>query len=437
MKSFTPILLALLLLGLAAVGVAGAESLTPVQQLGKELFFDQISDPPWMSCATCHSPAVGWTGDIAGINLHGAVYRGAVPTRFGNRKPPSTAYATFSPVFHYDGMAGEFVGGNFWDGRATGERLGNPAADQALGPFLNPVEQNMPSAMAVCLHVADSRYADLFESVWGSGSLDCTAAGVEATYDRIGLSIAAYEDSLEVSPFSSKFDAYWRACVGAGNDPADCGLAEGDKAVLDVESRLTDLEWDGLIEYGEYCAACHVSQVPGPGGSPPLFTDFTYENIGVPRNPENPFYRMDEVVLDDGTPINPLGEAWVDYGLGEFLRSRPEWAGMAAANDGKFKVPTTRNVDRRMGAGFPKAYMHNGVFKSLEEVVHFYNTRDVEAENWPPPEVEENVNRDLFEGVPLGDLELSAEDEAAIVAFLKTLSDGYRQKVKVKKPRDR
>ena len=63
--------------------------------------------------------------------------------RFGDRKPPSTAYATFSPVFHFDGT--EFVGGNFWDGRATGERLGNPAADQALGPFLNPVEQNMPS----------------------------------------------------------------------------------------------------------------------------------------------------------------------------------------------------------------------------------------------------------------------------------------------------
>ena len=100
-----------------------------------------------MSCATCHSPDVGWTGPNPSINKHGAVYRGAVPTRFGNRKPPSAAYATLSPIFHFDGAL--FVGGNFWDGRATGERLGNPAADQALGPFLNPVEQNNSSKYAV------------------------------------------------------------------------------------------------------------------------------------------------------------------------------------------------------------------------------------------------------------------------------------------------
>ncbi len=397
--------------------------LKPIDELGKELFFDKISDPPWMSCAVCHAEDAGWTGPVAGVNLHGGVYRGAMPQRFGDRKPPSTAYATFSPIFHFDGE--EFVGGNFWDGRATGERLGNPAADQALGPFLNPVEQNMSSKQAVCEEVADSKYAALFEDVWGPGSLDCSDEGVEATYDRIGLSIAAYESSAEVNPFSSKFDAYWAACLEAGNDPEDCGLAEGAKEVLDPGSILSDQEFDGLIEFGEYCAPCHVSHIPGPDGLPPLFTDFTFENIGVPRNPENPFYDMDEVFLDDGSPINPLGEDFVDFGLGDFLRSRPEWASMAFDNDGKFKVPTVRNVDRRFGNGFPKAYMHNGVFKSLEEVVHFYNTRDVPEEMWPPPEVDRNVNRDILEGVPLGNLELDAEAEAATVAFLKTLSDGY------------
>ena len=405
----------------------GAE-LTPIEQLGKELFFDKISDPPWMACATCHGPTVGWTGPIPGINLHGGVYRGAVPQRFGNRKPPTVAYAAFSPVFHFDELSGEFVGGNFWDGRATGERLGNPAADQALGPFLNPVEQNMPSIQAVCNNVAGSKYASLFEEVWGPGSLDCSDATVEATYDRIGLSIATYEKSSEVSPFSSKFDAYWADCLGAGNLPEACGLAEGDKAILDPFGVLTDTEWDGLIEYGEYCAVCHVSHVPGPEGTPPLFTDFTFENIGVPINPENPFYDMDEILLDDDSPINPLGEAFVDFGLGDFLRSRDEWADKAFENDGKHKVPTVRNVDSRPGGLFPKAFMHNGVFKTLKEVVHFYNTRDVADESWPPPEVDRNVNRDILEGVPLGNLELSEEAEDAIVAFLKTLSDGFMER---------
>ena len=415
-----------------AVTAAEASDPTPIEELGKQLFFDKISRPAKaQSCASCHVPAAGWTGGIAGINVHGGVYRGAAPQRFGNRKPPTTAYATFSPIFHYNGT--EFVGGNFWDGRATGENLGNPAADQALGPFLAPVEQNMPSKAAVIDEVAESKYADLFETVFGPGSLEYNPdipGSVEAVYDRIGLSIAAYEGSAEVSPFSSKFDVYWVSCLDAGNAPEECGRAEGIKAVLDPEDVLSEQEFDGLIEFGEYCAACHVSDVLGPDDLPPLFTDFTFENIGVPRNPENPFYDMDEVFLDDGTAINPLGEDFVDLGLGDFLRTRPAedpWRDMAFENDGKMKVPTVRNVDRRPGKGFPKAYMHNGVFKTLEEVVHFYNTRDVPAENWPPPEVDRNVNREILEGVPLGNLELDQEAEDAIVAFLRTLTDGFEE----------
>ena len=192
---------------LAASLTAAANDLSPIEKLGKNLFFDKISSPDWMSCATCHGPDVGWTGPTPGINRHGAVYRGAIPTRFGNRKPPSAAYATLSPIFHFDGVEGLFVGGNFWDGRATGEVLGNPAADQALGPFLNPVEQNNSSKQAVCIQVAASKYAGLFEDVWGSGALDCSLTGIVAMYDQIGLSIAAYEDSSEVNQFSSKYDA--------------------------------------------------------------------------------------------------------------------------------------------------------------------------------------------------------------------------------------
>jgi len=399
-------------------------SLSPVEELGKQLFFDKISIHPSVSCATCHLPSAGWVGGISGINVHGSVYRGAIPQRFGNRKPPTSAYANFSPIFHYDMVEGLFIGGMFWDGRATGEVLGSPLADQAVGPFLNPVEQNMPNPQGVCNAVKNSRYAALFEEVWGPGSLDCSDAGISATYGRIGLSIAAYEGSAEVSPFSSKFDAYWNDCIAAGNDPEACGEAEGDKAILDPNNVLTPLEWDGLVEFEEYCSACHTTEVPGPTGGPPLFTDFTYDNIGVPRNPENPFYGMDDIDIN-GNPINPDGDAFVDYGLGGFLRSRPEWASLAGENDGKFKVPTVRNVDMRQGRGAKKAYMHNGVFKTLKDVVHFYNTRDVAAENWPPPEVPQNVNREILEGKPMGNLELTDEAEDAIVAFMKTLTDGY------------
>lgn len=134
-------------------------------------------------------------------------------------------------------------------------------------------------------------------------------------------------------------------------------------------------------------------------------------------------HRPPVVYLDNGTPINPEGDDWIDNGLGDFLRTRPEWEHLAYENDGKHKVPTVRNVDARPGKGWPKAFMHNGVFKSLEEVVHFYNTRDVPEEGWPPPEVDRNVNREIFEGVPLGNFELDQEDEDAIVAFMKTLTD--------------
>ena len=339
-----------------------------------------------MSCADCHAPAVGFTGPIPGINRHGSVYRGAVPRRFGNRKPPSAAYATFSPIFHYDEVEGLFVGGNFWDGRATGEVLGNPAADQALGPFLNPVEHNNPSKQAVVEQVAASKYASLFEEVWGPGALD----DVDAAYDQIGLSIAAYEASSEVNPFSSKFDAFMMG-----------------------EVELTEQEAAGLVlfEGKGKCALCHPA---------PFFTDFTYDNLGVPKNPDNPFYDMDTVYLEDGTPINPEGADWIDPGLGGFLATRVEWSEFAVENMGKHKVPTLRNVAKAPGKGFPKAFMHNGVFKSLEEVVHFYNTRDVE--DWLEPEVPENVNTD-----ELGDLGLTEDEESAIVAFMKTLSDGFTQ----------
>ena len=273
------------LLGVAAPALA--TSSTPMEQLGKALFFDKnLSDPVGQSCATCHAPKVGWTGPKSSINAAGAVYPGAVATRFGNRKPPTAAYGGDSPILHWDGEL--WIGGMFWDGRATGETLGDPLAEQALGPFLNPLEQNMPSAAAVVAKVAASTYAPLFEQVWGPGAF----SSVSVAYNNIGRSIAAYERSSEVNPFSSKYDA-WKA----------------------GKARLTPLEkWGYSLFTGKgKCDLCHVE---------PLFTDFSYDNLGVPKNPKNPFYDADPA-------FNPDGDAWIDPGLGGFLKSlgNPELGG--------------------------------------------------------------------------------------------------------------
>lgn len=353
-------------------------SLTSIQLLGKNIFFDKISVPAnRTACADCHGPSVGFTGPDALINMHGSVYPGANGS-FGNRKPPSAAYATFSPVLSQVG--GVFVGGNFWDGRATGERLGSPSAEQALGPFLNPREHNVTNPLAVLKIIETSEYISLWKKVWGEKLRYSTQEEINLNFDRVGLAIAAYEGSSEVNQFSSKFDYYLKGII-----------------------KLSPEEKQGLNLFNNKgkCALCHISI-----GKKPLFTDFTFDNLGAPKNPENPVYKY-----------NP---GFIDFGLGGFLLTRPDYISMAPVNMGKHKVPTLRNVDKRPGIGFIKAYMHNGVFKSLKEVVHFYNTRD--DGSWPAPEVSANINT-----VEVGNLGLSDREENAIVAFMKTLSDGYRK----------
>ena len=356
-------------------------SLALKQQLGKKLFFDKISDPAnKIACADCHGASVGFTGPDEKINKLGSVYPGATGS-YGNRKPPSAAYATFSPVLSQVG--GVFIGGNFWDGRATGQQLwsnGSPSAEQALGPFLNPREHNVFDAKAVLKIIAKSEYISMWKMVWGEPLRYSTSDEIILNFNRVGLSIAAYEGSSEVNQFSSKFDHYLKGV-----------------------SKLTSEEKLGLNLFNGKgnCAKCHIST-----GTKPLFTDFTYDNLGVPKNPENPVYKY-----------NP---GFIDYGLGGFLLTREDYKTMADGNMGKQKVPTLRNVDKRPDNRFTKAYMHNGVFKSLKEVVHFYNTRDVRS--WPAPEVSANINT-----VEVGNLGLTDREENAIVAFMKTLSDGYRK----------
>lgn len=416
---------AALLLGLVA-GVSAQESrtddLTDNEQLGKDLFLDEdLSLNRNMSCATCHASDTGWVGPDSTINAHGAVYEGSVAGAFGNRKPPSAAYATQSPILSVN-KKGLFVGGNFWNGRATGEKLGNPAADQAQGPFLNPMEQALPDSACVVYRACTATdYLASVETVWGGDACDidwpvdtdelCAAGtGVpltvedrttsNAAYDMLALSIAAYEASPEVNAFSSKFD-----------------LSRSGRAGEAGKATLTKLERQGfaLFQGKGQCAVCHTST-----GKDALFTDYTFDNPGIPMNPENPVYARDS--------------EFVDLGLGGFLATRQDYATYADENMGKQKVPTLRNVDLRPTTDTVKAYGHNGYFKSLEGIVHFYNTRDVlavclgdytEAEAlaancWPEPEVAANVNT-----AELGDLGLTVKEEQALVAYLKTLSDGY------------
>lgn len=426
--------------------------LTPIESLGKALFFDpNLSVNGTQSCAACHGPEAGWTGPDSLINLAGGVYPGAIPNRFGNRKPPASAYAGDSPILYFDEVEGGWFGGMFWDGRATGAILGDPLAEQAQGPYLNPLEQAIANPRVLCQEVRKSDYAGLFEAVWGPGSLDC-ARDVNGVYEKIGRSVAAYERSAEVNPFNSKFDLFWDNAKAAGKDVTKikCGTGGGgmggamgcpgggsdpNRWTAFRGLGLDDAELQGLAVFNDpnraNCASCHTLE-PGLQGYP-LFTDFGYDNLGVPKNPDNPFYAMPPA-------WNPDGADWVDTGLGGYLKSAGYPAEVYEPEMGKMKVPTLRNVDLRPSEDVVKAYGHNGFFKSLDDIVFFYHWRaamdagmcgggmggggmggggmncEAMASMFPPPEVDENRTAlDMFPRPQVDN----------IVAFLKTLSDGY------------
>ncbi|MCB2129636.1 MAG: c-type cytochrome [Rhodobacteraceae bacterium] len=406
----------------AFAGPSAAGELSLVEELGKSLFFDaNLSVNGDQSCASCHDPAFGFSSPAQSANALGAVVEGSVPGRFGNRKPPSSAYAAFSPVLHHvsDGDGVTLVGGAFLDGRATGKKLGSAVADQAQGPFLNPAEMALPHAACVVARVFSAPgHSAGFSSVWGQDAVfeipaaitgacgdpdariavddDVLRARIDEAFDRIAIAIARYESSSEVNPFSSRFDAW-----------------------MDGQDTLSDQELRGFevfeAEDKGNCAACHVL-TPTGRETRAIFTDWTFDNIGVPRN-----------------RANPQGADYADPGLGAFLKTDPVYAAYADDAVGAQQVPTLRNLNKRSGPEAVKAFMHNGYFKTLEGVVHFYNTRDTlprcadplasEAEAlaancWPAPQFEATMNRD-----ELGNLKLTDQEEADLVAFLKTLDD--------------
>jgi cytochrome c peroxidase len=416
-----------------------------IELLGKLLLFDsQLSVNRNEACAFCHTPETGFTGPISELNRTFGSYPGSVRTRFSNRKPQTHAYAPYAPVLHYNRDQGDMVGGNFWDMRATGRRLGNPSVEQAEGPPLNPVEMGFSDSACMVYRASLRPYRALFEKVWGETSFQiewpldveevCGRPGpppkgppsvrlspahrnqASNSFDRIAMSIAQYEASHEVSAFSSKFDA-----------------------VLTGKAKFTSQEQLGysLFRGKANCNTCHRDGGPG---EEPLFTDFTASNIGTPANPLLPFYQEDKPDRH-GYVANPKGASYVDLGVGAFLTeedllSHPSipdanWVKHAKENNGRVQVPTLRNADKRPYPGFVKAYGHNGYFKSLKEIVHFYNTRDLlprceagdpgeKKDCWPAPETTENMNTKT-----VGHLGLTDAEEDALVTFMQTLSDGF------------
>jgi len=350
----------------ASKNTVDESTLTLKQLVGKKLFFDaNLSEPAGQSCASCHDPDFGFSDPDQNVPTSQGVHL----DRFGDRNTPTAAYAAFSPDFHYDEIEGLFVGGQFVDGRAA------TLKDQAKGPFLNILEMANPDKATVVSKVANSSYATLFQQIYGFNAF----SNIETAYDNIADAIADFEKTSFFSPFTSKYDAY-----------------------LAGKATLNEIELLGLKVFEDEkkgnCAACHPSQPSN--GVPPLFTDFTYDNLGVPRNENNPFLHLPE-------HFNKNGRNHKDLGLGGATHVNN------SAEYGKFKVPTLRNI------ALTAPYMHNGVFKTLREVVEFYNTRDIDLK-WGIPEVADNVNRE-----ELGNLKLTDEEMNALVIFMTTLTDGY------------
>jgi cytochrome c peroxidase len=447
-----------------------------VEVLGKLMNFDKNISPNQNSaCASCHMPYAGFSGPIPSVNLTMIAYPGSSHLRAGKRTAQRYTYASYFPPLQYNATQGAFFGGNFWDSRATGYLLRSPDAEQAQFPPVDPLEMGNPDTACITYKLSLAAYRPLFEEVWGAGSFPisfpanteeiCETPGGAAqfggsatpvklspadrvksnnVYDHWAQSLNAYEHSESVSPFTSKFDAYLKGKYT---------LTADEKAGYD------------LFRGKANCNSCHLdgrSTAPAPtdpaavdtgvaADTTPVFTCFGSANLGLPKNPRDAIYY--ETTPDSyGFTPNPAGFAYTDFGLGEFLRSgyatapspNSSWRKFASTSDGMMQTSSARNVamvptqcksTEAPGPYFQKEFFHNGYIKSLKQLVHFYNTRDVypfdvESGNcpagttekvncWPSPEVPQNQD------MTIGKLGLTSNEENQLVRFLQTLTDGY------------
>jgi cytochrome c peroxidase len=447
--------------------------------LGELMNYDEtISVNRNQACASCHMPYTGFGGPIPSVNLTMAAYPGSAHFRAAVRTPMRYSYASRFPVLYYDKAQQDFYGGNFWDGRATGYQLQNPNAEQAMDPPVSAGEMGFADTACITYRLSKAQYRPLFEDVWGVGSLDIewpaetekicsTPAGAsefgngatplplrpaertrsDTAYAHWGQSISLYQSSPNVIAFSSKFDAYL-----AGNYALTAQEMAGYK-LFRGKGNCNSCHLDGASTL----LADGTADTGAAADAAPLFTDFTYANIGLPLNPRVPSY-YESVADSHGFTPNPAGFGFRDLGMGNFLRSvngtnpNADWTNLAPQFDGAMQVVSARNAaltpsqcptteagqldaDGKPVPYFQKGFFHNGYIKSLKQLVHFYNTRDLHAypvtsgncpagktekvDCWPMPEVPNNVDKTI------GNLGLTGEEEDQIVAFLQTLTDGY------------
>jgi cytochrome c peroxidase len=446
--------------------------------LGKVMNFDKnISPFNDRACAFCHMPYVGFSGPIPSVNLTMIGYPGSYAFRAGKRNAQRYTYSPSFPVLNFNQTQEAFFGGNFWDSRATGYKLGSPDEEQSQGPPVDTQEHALPDTACIAFRLQTAVYKPFFIEVWGD-AIDtikfphnteeiCETPGgamvfgtntmpiklspadrsiANDVYDHWAQSLDQYETSPDVSAFSSKFDAFL-------GDPATFPLSADEMAGYN------------LFRGKANCNSCHLdgrSTAPSPtaphsedtgtaADTRPVFTCFGSANLGLPLNPRDAIYYQDKPDFFGFTP-NPFGFGFRDLGLGTFLRSGPgswaspndDWTQFAPTSDGKMQTSSARNAalvppqcptTEAPGPYFQKQFFHNGYIKSLKQLVHFYNTRDVfpfnvtsghcpmgtteKVDCWPMPEVKNNLD------MTIGKLFLSDTEENQIVAFLQTLSDGF------------
>ncbi|MCB0509076.1 MAG: c-type cytochrome [Bacteroidetes bacterium] len=327
--------------------------------IGKLIFFDKnLSEPAGVSCATCHSPMSGFSDP-----RHLAFSVGSTG-KSGTRNANALAYMGLAPNRRAEVVRGvwEEVGGFFWDGKA--EFLNQ----QALFPMVSEHEMNNRDFSLVSSKLKRAPYYPKLEKLFGKQVL----ADSQTIVFYATMCLQAFQMSNQVNQFTSKFDFYLAGKV-----------------------KLTAQEMRGMQLFNDTlrakCSLCHLS-TPTPYASTDkiVFTDYSYDNIGLPKHP-----------LQQEMPI--------DSGLSKFEMNNP-------LEVGRFKTPTLRNI------ALTAPYMHSGIFKTLEEVMEFYNVRDTNPK-FAHPEVESTVNKE-----DLGDLKLNKQEINDIIAFLNTLTDGYKVK---------
>lgn len=359
-------------------------ALSPEAALGELAFNDKtLSAGAHVSCASCHSPGAAH----AAPNDFSVQWAGPLGDTQGLRASQSLRYLARNTAFHFD-EDGAPVGGFFWDGRA------DTLAGQAAGPLLGAREMANRSKADVAEKIARAAWADRFRALYGDDILD----DPQRAFDKLAQALQRYQQEDAIfNAYTSKYDA-----------------------VLRGQAQLTAQEERGRILFNDpakgNCAACHPS-AKSPDGSHPLFTDFSYDNLGIPRNPE----------------IEANGDAaYFDLGLCD----RPELAGRGELC-GAFKVPSLRNVALR------HVYFHNGRFKSLKEALTFYVQRDTNPQRWYSRNAEGTVNKfdDLpaaykvnvntgeapYDRQPGDQPALSDAEIDDVIAFLRTLSDGWQR----------